>query len=341
MLTGILHPTAGSARVLGLVPWQQRRGSAARTGTLFGQRSQLWFELSPRQSLRMLAAIYGMDRAAGAAPGRRARRAARRRRPLRPAGARPLPRPADALRARRLPAARAGHPVPRRADHRARPAGQAALPRAARHPQRGARDDGLPHLARRRRHRARRAAGRRHQRRPADLRRLGRRRCAARCCRPSWSTSASSTPVRRSTWTVSRSSPAARRPRSSSVDTSRTSIREVLGRVLDTWSVSDISVVDPPLEQVIAEIYSERRHVSAPLLRRLGVPADVSGRRLLAAARRPGGVGRLLPDRVGVLSALWRAAAGERRRRRGLQRRQRSPGTSSLPKRRPVPSTCG
>jgi ABC-2 type transport system ATP-binding protein len=44
-----------------------------------------------------------------------------------------------------------------------------------------------------------------------------------------------------------------------SVDTSRTSIREVLGRVLDEWSVSDISVVDPPLEQVIAEIYSERR----------------------------------------------------------------------------------
>jgi ABC-type uncharacterized transport system ATPase subunit len=33
----------------------------------------------------------------------------------------------------------------------------------------------------------------------------------------------------------------------------------VLGKVLDTWSVSDISVVDPPLEQVIAEIYSERR----------------------------------------------------------------------------------
>jgi ABC-2 type transport system ATP-binding protein len=44
-----------------------------------------------------------------------------------------------------------------------------------------------------------------------------------------------------------------------SVDTSRTSIREVLGKVLDTWSVSDISVVDPPLEQVIAEIYAERR----------------------------------------------------------------------------------
>jgi ABC-2 type transport system ATP-binding protein len=62
MLTGILHPTSGTARVLGFVPWQQRRALAARTGTLFGQRSLLWFELSPRQSLRMLAAIYGLDR---------------------------------------------------------------------------------------------------------------------------------------------------------------------------------------------------------------------------------------------------------------------------------------
>jgi ABC-2 type transport system ATP-binding protein len=62
MLTGILNPTAGDARVLGHVPWRERRALAAKTGTLFGQRSQLWFELSPRQSLRMLAAIYGLDR---------------------------------------------------------------------------------------------------------------------------------------------------------------------------------------------------------------------------------------------------------------------------------------
>ena len=62
MLTGILHPTAGEAHVLGLVPWEQRRQLAARIGTLFGQRSQLWFELTPRQSLHMLAAIYGLDR---------------------------------------------------------------------------------------------------------------------------------------------------------------------------------------------------------------------------------------------------------------------------------------
>jgi ABC-2 type transport system ATP-binding protein len=64
ILTGILHPTSGDATVLGIVPWRERRRLAARIGTLFGQRSQLWFELTPRQSFRMLAAIYGLDRAA-------------------------------------------------------------------------------------------------------------------------------------------------------------------------------------------------------------------------------------------------------------------------------------
>lgn len=62
ILTGILHPTRGEATVLGVVPWLDRRRLAARIGTLFGQRSLLWLELTPRQSYRMLAAIYGLDR---------------------------------------------------------------------------------------------------------------------------------------------------------------------------------------------------------------------------------------------------------------------------------------
>ena len=60
MLTGILHPTGGSAEVLGLVPWRERRTLTGRIGTLFGQRSQLWSELTPRESYRMLAAIFGI-----------------------------------------------------------------------------------------------------------------------------------------------------------------------------------------------------------------------------------------------------------------------------------------
>lgn len=63
ILTGILHPTSGAATVLGIVPWEDRRRLARRIGTLFGQRSLLWLELTPRQSYRMLAAIYDLPRA--------------------------------------------------------------------------------------------------------------------------------------------------------------------------------------------------------------------------------------------------------------------------------------
>ena len=63
ILTGILHPTDGTATVLGIVPWAERKRLALRIGSLFGQRSQLWFELTPRQSYRMLAAIYGLSAA--------------------------------------------------------------------------------------------------------------------------------------------------------------------------------------------------------------------------------------------------------------------------------------
>jgi viologen exporter family transport system ATP-binding protein len=60
MLTGILHPTSGEATVLGVVPWRRRRELARRIGTLFGQRSQLWFQLTPRQTYGLLARIYGL-----------------------------------------------------------------------------------------------------------------------------------------------------------------------------------------------------------------------------------------------------------------------------------------
>ena len=60
MLTGILHPDRGSASVLGITPWTHRKQLARRIGTLFGQRSQLWFELSALQSFRMLGVIFDM-----------------------------------------------------------------------------------------------------------------------------------------------------------------------------------------------------------------------------------------------------------------------------------------
>lgn len=58
MLTGILHPTSGQAEVLGLVPWQDRRKLAYSIGSVFGQRSQLWYHLPPSDTLTLLGRIY-------------------------------------------------------------------------------------------------------------------------------------------------------------------------------------------------------------------------------------------------------------------------------------------
>jgi ABC-2 type transport system ATP-binding protein len=63
MLTGILHPSSGDARVAGFVPWLQRHQLAHRIGIVFGQRSQLWYHLPVRQSFELLAHLYAVPRA--------------------------------------------------------------------------------------------------------------------------------------------------------------------------------------------------------------------------------------------------------------------------------------
>jgi ABC-2 type transport system ATP-binding protein len=63
MLTGILHPTSGEARVLGIVPWRDRTRLAMNIATVFGQRSQLWYDLPPGESFDLLARIYEIPRA--------------------------------------------------------------------------------------------------------------------------------------------------------------------------------------------------------------------------------------------------------------------------------------
>lgn len=58
MMTGILHPTAGSIHVLGLDPHRDRKRLAYKIGSVFGQKSQLWFHLPPMDSFKLLGAIY-------------------------------------------------------------------------------------------------------------------------------------------------------------------------------------------------------------------------------------------------------------------------------------------
>jgi ABC-2 type transport system ATP-binding protein len=58
MLTGILVPTSGRVRTCGYDPVPQRRQLAREVGVVFGQRSQLWWDLPLRDSFRILGAIH-------------------------------------------------------------------------------------------------------------------------------------------------------------------------------------------------------------------------------------------------------------------------------------------
>ena len=63
MLTGILMPTSGFIQVAGLTPVQQRRQLAGRIGVVFGQRTQLWWDLPLVDSLRLLRHLYRVPEA--------------------------------------------------------------------------------------------------------------------------------------------------------------------------------------------------------------------------------------------------------------------------------------
>jgi ABC-2 type transport system ATP-binding protein len=58
MLCGVLEPSGGDAQVLGFTPWRERRALAYRIGVVFGQRSQLMADLPARESFALLRLIY-------------------------------------------------------------------------------------------------------------------------------------------------------------------------------------------------------------------------------------------------------------------------------------------
>jgi ABC-2 type transport system ATP-binding protein len=61
ILSGILYPSSGEVRVLGMTPWQHRSVLAYRIGTVFGQRTQLWYHLPAGDTFDLLAHVYDMD----------------------------------------------------------------------------------------------------------------------------------------------------------------------------------------------------------------------------------------------------------------------------------------
>jgi ABC-2 type transport system ATP-binding protein len=60
MLTGVLMPTSGSIQVLGRDPHKQRVDNAHDIGVVFGQRTQLWWDLALIESLNLIAKIYNV-----------------------------------------------------------------------------------------------------------------------------------------------------------------------------------------------------------------------------------------------------------------------------------------
>ncbi|HEY4494124.1 MAG TPA: ATP-binding cassette domain-containing protein [Candidatus Paceibacterota bacterium] len=62
MLTGILHPTSGEVKVLGLSPQKNRKEVVAQIGAVFGQRSSLLQNLPPRDTLSLFAVMYGLPK---------------------------------------------------------------------------------------------------------------------------------------------------------------------------------------------------------------------------------------------------------------------------------------
>src|SRR6266487_1094842 len=62
MLSVLLNPTSGEARVLGFVPWERRNEMKRQFSLLMGQKNALWWDLPAQESLELNRAIYGIDR---------------------------------------------------------------------------------------------------------------------------------------------------------------------------------------------------------------------------------------------------------------------------------------
>jgi len=60
MLAGLLHPTSGDATVLGFTPWQRRNAYRRQIALVMGQKNQLWWDLPARDSLALNREIYGI-----------------------------------------------------------------------------------------------------------------------------------------------------------------------------------------------------------------------------------------------------------------------------------------
>lgn len=62
MLSGLVQPSSGEARVLGFTPWERRDEMKRQFALLMGQKNALWWDLPARESLELNRVIYGIER---------------------------------------------------------------------------------------------------------------------------------------------------------------------------------------------------------------------------------------------------------------------------------------
>ena len=60
LLSGVINPTSGTAEVMGFVPWQRKNEYRRRFALVMGQKNQLWWDLPAQESYRLHQQIYGV-----------------------------------------------------------------------------------------------------------------------------------------------------------------------------------------------------------------------------------------------------------------------------------------
>jgi ABC-2 type transport system ATP-binding protein len=63
LLSGVINPTSGEATVMGYVPWERRNEYRRRFALVMGQKNQLWWDLPAQESYRLHRQIYGTPQA--------------------------------------------------------------------------------------------------------------------------------------------------------------------------------------------------------------------------------------------------------------------------------------
>jgi len=60
LLSGVISPTGGTARVMGHIPWRRENAYRRRFALVMGQKNQLWWDLPAQESFRLHQQIYGI-----------------------------------------------------------------------------------------------------------------------------------------------------------------------------------------------------------------------------------------------------------------------------------------